>query len=155
MAFMNQKRQFSIIENISTLIFGSEDFITVFTIHDSSALVEPINTFSKLIGPIFTVDIDCREVIFKVIFTLVDSLPVTIITAIRSRIFLQLSRGKGKWCWWRETLRTRRRNWGWGFLRGGLTPEELLLWRFNLTFTNFKVCPYPLSHRGYVGERSC
>ena len=105
---------------------SGEDLITVFTVHNLSTAVEPLDTFSKLVSPIFTIDINCRKVIFKVIFTLFNSLPVTIITAFKSwffNIFLELSRGKCKRCWWSETLHTRRRNWRGGFLRGGSTPE--------------------------------
>jgi len=104
------------------MVWG-EDLATVFTIHNLSTVVEPLDTFSKLFSPIFTVDIKCRKVIFRVIFRLFNSLPVAIFTAFKSRffnIFLELSRGKGKRCWWRAT---QRRNWGRGFLRGGLTPE--------------------------------
>ena len=80
-------------------MFWGEHLITVFTVHN---IVEPLDTFSKFLGPIFTVDINCREVIFKVTFTIFNSLPITILTTFTSRIynvFLELSRGKGKWCW--------------------------------------------------------
>ena len=53
-------------------MFRGEHLITVFTGHN---IVEPLDTFSKLFGPIFTVDINCRDVIFKVTFTTFNSLP--------------------------------------------------------------------------------
>ena len=59
----------SIIDNLSqgsTLMVWGEDLATVFTIHNLSTVVEPLDTFSKLFSPIFTVDIKSRKVIFRI-----------------------------------------------------------------------------------------
>ena len=71
----------------SALVFWGEHLITVFTFHNISNIVELLDTFSKLFGPIFTVDINCREVIFKVTFTIFNSLPITVFTTSKSRIY--------------------------------------------------------------------
>ena len=54
--------------------------------------------------------------------------------------------------YWCENQRCRRRealraggNRRWGVFRAGGTPE--FLWRFNFTFCNLNVCPYPLCQR--------
>ena len=59
-------------------MFWGEDPVTVFTL-DNVVVVEPLDTLGILFSPVFTVQIYCREVIFTVIFTVLDSFPVTIL----------------------------------------------------------------------------
>lgn len=66
--------------------------------------------------------------------------------------FWDFAGGKYQGCRRRETLHTRRA-WRWDVLRASLTSEQLPLWRFNFTFTNLNVWPYPLSQRRKVWRR--
>ena len=59
-------------------MFWGEDPVTVFTL-DNVVVVEPLDTLGILFSPVFTVEIYYREVVFTVIFTVLDSFPVTIL----------------------------------------------------------------------------
>ena len=119
------------------------------------------DTVRKLVGPIFTVTLKS----WIQILLIFNIFPVTVAVhgialVIRCHLGITIHTTGLLWQHWdkdqrrwqREALHTGRGSFQ-GVLRERGTPENLLLWRFDFTLSNFNVWPYPLCQRRKVWGR--